>query len=250
MPPHRKAHVKELSPKAWAVILELIGGEERMNMERTYWHDAIIANLGAEEFRGDGWEPPQKLAGWHCDGDFYRHFLDSPEEVLNIFPILSEEIQPHAGGTMIAPQSVRMIAQQLADHPEGIINERPGGLECAEKIKQCTEFVELTGKVGDVIFIHPFMIHSASRNSLRIPRFITAPKIWLKEPLKFNRPADELSLVEKMTLKALGKESYDFNIKGERETWRPQREVVWDKVRVEEAERIKLSSGKGSPISV
>jgi len=249
MPPHRTVHVKDLSPKAWAVILELIGGEDRINIERSHWHDAIIANLGSEEFRGDKWEPPKKLGNWHCDGDFYRHYLDSPEEVLNVFPVLSEEIKPHAGGTMIAPESVSMVAKQLADHPEGIITKGAAGFECAEKIQQCTEFVELTGKLGEVIFVHPFMIHSASRNSLRIPRFITAPKIWLKEPLKYNRPTEELSLVERTTLRALGKESYDFQIKGQRETWRTQREVNWDRVRVEEMGRIKASH-ESSPISV
>ncbi len=255
MPPQRRLHVKKLSPKAWAVILELIGGEDRINLERSEWHDAIIANLGAEEFRGDGWEPPQKLTNWHCDGDFYRHYLDSPEEVLNVFPVLSEEIRTHGGGTIIAPETVRMVAQQLAAHPEGIVTKEPGGtllpgLECAKKIKQCTEFVELTGKLGEVIFVHPFMIHSASRNSLRIPRFITAPKIWLKEPLKYNRPADELSLVEKKTLKELDMESYDFKATGKRETWRTIRERDWDKVRMEEIERIKSSSQKGSRIPV
>jgi len=38
-------------------------------------------------------------------------------------------------------------------------------------------FVELTGDIGDVVLMHPLMLHSASRNNLRIPRIITNPPV-------------------------------------------------------------------------
>lgn len=65
-------------------------------------------------------------------------------------------------------------------------------------------FHEVTGAVGDVYLLHPFMLHSASRNLLRNVRIITNPPVALKEPFNYNR-ADprEYSLVEQKTLEVL-----------------------------------------------
>jgi hypothetical protein len=67
-------------------------------------------------------------------------------------------------------------------------------------------FLEATGEVGDVYLLHPFMLHSASRNLLRTPRIITNPPVSLNEPFNYNRTdPSEYSLVEQKTLKDLGK---------------------------------------------
>lgn len=67
-------------------------------------------------------------------------------------------------------------------------------------------FHEATGSVGDVYFLHPFMLHSASKNLLREVRIITNPPVALKEPFQYDRPdGEEYSLVEAKTLKELGK---------------------------------------------
>ena len=66
--------------------------------------------------------------------------------------------------------------------------------------------MEVTGKVGDVFILHPFMLHSASRNLRRNVRIITNAAVSLKEPFNFNRPdPKDYSLVEKKTLLALGR---------------------------------------------
>jgi hypothetical protein len=66
-------------------------------------------------------------------------------------------------------------------------------------------FHEVTGQTGNVFLLHPFMLHSASRNLLRLPRIITNPPVALKEPFNYNRTKpDEYSLVEQKTLRALG----------------------------------------------
>jgi hypothetical protein len=50
-----------------------------------------------------------------------------------------------------------------------------------EIVKNCSEFHEMTGEIGDVILLHPLRLHSASKNSLRIPRIITNPPVSLRE---------------------------------------------------------------------
>ena len=97
------------------------------------------------------------------------------------------------------------------------------------EIKKCNKFVEVTGEVGDVVLLHPLMLHSASKNHLRVPRVITNPPVALKEPFNFNREnPEDYSLVEKKTLKALGVDRLDFRITSQR------RQVVPERVRIQQ----------------
>lgn len=107
-------------------------------------------------------------------------------------------------------------------------------------VKQCSEFHEMTGKIGDVILMHPLMVHSASRNSLRIPRIITNPPVSLNEPFNFNRKnPEEYSLVELKTLHALGKERLqDWHATGPREAIVPERMRNVIEMKKLEAERM------------
>lgn len=66
-------------------------------------------------------------------------------------------------------------------------------------------FFEATGKVGDVFLLHPFMLHTASKNLLRQIRVITNPAVSLKEPFRLFREDGNYSLVEQKTLLDLGK---------------------------------------------
>jgi hypothetical protein len=103
--------VKTFAPKAWAAICELLGGEDRIAPESATWNDALIVNLGSPESEGT-WPHPADLPGWHVDGDFFTHFLDSPEQALLVIPLFSD-IQDRAGGTMVCPDSLKLIAQHM-----------------------------------------------------------------------------------------------------------------------------------------
>jgi hypothetical protein len=48
MPSHRSEPVQTFTPKAWAAICELLGGEGRVSEESAVWDNALIVNLGAE----------------------------------------------------------------------------------------------------------------------------------------------------------------------------------------------------------
>ncbi|KAL4801202.1 hypothetical protein BDV18DRAFT_155176 [Aspergillus unguis] len=255
MPHHRSEPARIFAPKAWAAICELCGGEDRISVSDEFanWRDSLIVNLGTEDYEGEeNWPDPRDLDNWHVDGDFFWHYLDSPEQALLVIPLFSD-IKPKGGGTMICPQGIDLIAKHLYDHPEGV---NPGMVPRGQKpkhegvtgfysalIKQCTEFHEMTGNIGDVVLMHPLMCHSASRNSLRIPRIITNPPVSLKEPFNFNRddPGD-YSLVERKTLLALGKERLEgWSITGERERIIPARMKAFYKMKKEEEERLRLA---------
>jgi hypothetical protein len=111
MPSHRSELVQTFAPKAWEAICDLLGGEERIATESTWWNDGLIVNLGTPE-----WENkipnPADLENWHVDGDFFIHFLDSKEQGLLVIPLFTD-IQEHAGGTMISPDGIGKIAKHL-----------------------------------------------------------------------------------------------------------------------------------------
>ena len=84
------------------------------------------------------------------------------------------------------------------------------------------------------------MLHSASNNSLRIPRVITNPPVSLKEPFNFDRDdPNEFSLVEQKTLKELGKERLlGWKITGGRDHLVPMRLKLQAKMKEDELRRL------------
>ena len=226
-----KMPIRELAPRAWAAILDVVGGEERLetqvmgkpkthfsSVDSFVWSDAFIVNFhrGASE----PWQPPSaQITGWHKDGSYFKHFLDSREQAL-LTVVLWSDMRHQGGGTFVAPDSVRVVARYLLEHPEGV---KPGDFNFQALIQQCTQFEELTGKAGDFIILHPFMLHASSQNVLGVPRIISNPPIVLKEPMNFNRPnPEDFSLLERATLHYLGLERLDFQPTGERfSNWWP-----------------------------
>ncbi len=223
--------VREVAPKAWAAILDVVGGEDRLetqvmgkplghfsSINSFAWSDAFVVNFN--KGAGEAWQPPSaQVAGWHKDGSYFRHFLDSREQAL-LTVVLWSDMHHQGGGTFIAPDSVRVVARFLADHPEGV---RPGDFEYQTLMRQCSQFEELTGQAGDFVILHPFMLHASSQNVLGQPRFITNPPIVLKDPMNLNRNrAQEFSLLEQATLHYLGLEQMDFQPTAPREAnWWP-----------------------------
>lgn len=239
---HREFDAAEFAPRAWAAVSELCGGEDRIMPWTRQWRDSLIVNLGTPEGESKTVEP-RDLKGWHVDGDFFVHYLDSPEQALLVIPLFTD-IVPGAGGTIICPEAIPKVAKYLFDNPEGVspimqprshpqfpgvpFNSSETGW-FYEVAQSCENFVEATGEVGDVYLLHPLMLHSASNNALRHVRIITNPPIGLKDPFCFDRADGQYSLVEKTTLRALGRDNLSgWAIKGLRE------EVVPDRVKIQE----------------
>ncbi|KAL4899360.1 hypothetical protein BDW74DRAFT_171538 [Aspergillus multicolor] len=271
MPHHRQEAVSTFAPKAWSAICELCGGEERISDDTEFrsWRDSFIVNLGKDEWEGDdrqGQLDPRQLDNWHVDGDFFWHFLDSPEQALLVIPLFSD-IKPSGGGTIICPEAIGLMARYLYEHPEGVSphmvsrpqaqnpESDPGLTFYKSLVQNCTDFREMTGEIGDVILLHPLMLHSASRNSLRIPRIITNPPVALKEPFNLNREdPSQYSLIERKTLLALGKDRLrGWKITTGRERIVPARMKKFYEMKVAEEERLREAGRRiasGSEVGV
>ena len=220
------APVAELSPKGWGALCDIVGGVDRIDpvvyeIESTHfttinafeWSDAFIVNFrrGADQ----PWQAPSAdLPGWHKDGSYFRHFLDSREQAL-LTVMLWSDVAPQGGGTFIARDSIPVVARYLADRPEGV---GPG--EFGELIGQCRDFDELTGATGTFVILHPFMLHASSNNHSGRPRFMSNPPMVLREPMQLNRPDPaDFSPLERATLHALGTDSLAFSPTAPRESY-------------------------------
>jgi hypothetical protein len=238
MPTHQRFDVKDFAPKVWDAVCDLLGGEERIKGPYT-WGDGFIVNL--REGADRPWDPPSPaVKGWHKDGDFFRHFLDSPEQGL-LTLVLWSDVRPQGGATFVAADSVPVLARFLAEHPEGVL---PKEFPRQELIGQCREFVEATGELGDVYLLHPYVLHAKSQNLLGLPRLITNPPVHLREPMDFNRadPAD-FSPVELAVLRGLGVERLDFRPTAPRERVVPERVARQQKMLAEEKARLTATAG-------
>ncbi len=222
---HNIAPIRDISPKGWGALCDVCGGADRIDtrvmeieskhfttINSTEWSDAFVVNF-RRGFDQPWVKPSPAAGGWHKDGSFFRHFLDSREQAL-LTIVYWSDVAHEGGGTFIAPDSIGVIARYLAAHPEGV----DPSFNFGSLITECHEFEEVTGEVGDFIILHPYMLHASSNNHTKAVRFMTNPPVVLKEPMNFNRanPAD-FSLIELATLHGLGVERYDFHPTAPRE---------------------------------
>lgn len=180
------------------------------------------------------------------------HYLDSPEQGLLIIPLFSD-IPSQGGGTVIYPGGMRIVAKHLYDHPQGVSprmvpREDPdfkteGNLTWFNGLASQGadgDYVEACGQTGDVFLLHPLMLHSSTNNAKRSVRIITNPPVSLREPFKFDRDDGQYSLVERATLRMLGKEDGlgGWKITHPREKVVPKRVRIQERMRLEELKRL------------
>jgi hypothetical protein len=262
MPFFNEFSVSTFAPKAWSGICSLLGGASRVDDNASTWKDGFIVNLGTPAGHHKLIKP-QDLPGWHVDGDFFVHYLDSPEQALLVIPLWTD-IVAGGGGTFICPRAIDTVAKWLYENPEGVsprMTPRAQNPEFVQEqgLKWFNElaasmpdeaFVEATGVVGDVYLLHPLMLHSASNNQLRKVRVITNPPVSVREPFVFDRADGAYSAVERKTLRALGKERLEgWEIKAARQRVVPERVRIQEEMKRKEVERLrKLKDGSGSGI--
>jgi len=231
MPATEKVSVRDFAPRAFAAICELCGGVDRIKPDMT-WGNGFIANYGWG--RDKDWIAPSAEApGWHKDGDFFLHFLDSPEQALLVV-VLFSDIHPRGGGTFLACDSVAPVARYLAAHPEGV---DPNQFPIKDFIGGCRDFREATGKAGDVFLLHPYMLHTSSHNHRPEARFMINPAAQLREPMRFDR-REACSPMELAVLRGLGVDHLDFQPTAPRRDIVPPRIAMQRKLLEKEKQRL------------
>ena len=236
MPSMNSVSIQSVSPYTYDAICDLLGGQDRLSNPNLHWRDGFIINFSVGADRE--WQPPSSsVDGWHKDGDFFRHFLDSPEQGLLTIVIWSD-IHSRSGGTFLACDSVKHIAKYLLENPQGLLPHEAG---FGQFIHNCQDFIEITGQAGDVILIHPFVLHAGSQNPSGRARFIANPPVALKEPMNFNRKvAEAFSPVELAVLEGLEVDQLDFKPTSPHQRIVPERVKREQKILEEQKARLAL----------
>jgi hypothetical protein len=223
LPPTTVHDLATVAPAAAAVLHELVGPPDTIAFGGL--PDNLIVN-----FPGDAaaWWPPSAwrdhLDGFHKDGDWFRHFLDSPEQAI-LGLVLWRDVEPDQGPTYAVVDSIGPIARFLARHPEGI---DPGGFPHRELLADCHDVRPLVGRKGTVIWAHPWMVHAASVNRIGRPRVISNTAVMLRQPMRFAGAGRSRTPVEESVLHALGVASLDFVPTRERRRVVSERERRWE----------------------
>ncbi|MDA2814259.1 phytanoyl-CoA dioxygenase family protein [Nocardiopsis sp. RSe5-2] len=151
--------------------------------------------------------------GWHVDvsfpgpdsvpGDYmtWRANVRSKDRALLMFFLLSDVGEEDAP-TRMRVGSHKDVARVL--EPEG-----EEGLDARELARRADEasahrpVALATGKAGDVILCHPFLVHAGQPHSGTVPRFLGQPKLGPAGPMRLEGDEAELSAVETAIRSAL-----------------------------------------------
>ena len=153
----------------------------------------------------DAWNVPS--SGWHLDANYLSALAPSVGVRMHA---LFGDVVPRAGGTLIVSGSHRLVHKHFKDNPP------PSGLHGADYRKLLQrhpyirdlhtegdaseraarfmhraedhggiplQVVENTGTAGDVILLHPLVLHVATPNTGNVPRFLLSggvdlPSMW------------------------------------------------------------------------
>jgi phytanoyl-CoA dioxygenase PhyH len=151
-------------------------GQGRWEATRDVGHWPILFS----GFANPPWRPPKK--GWHIDIDSH---VNSPG--LGLFCVeLFTDIKPGGGGTAVRVGSHRYTARIFAETEPGRLT--PCELELRSIAStRYLPVVEVTGRAGDVIMMHPFTVHASSPNTSDRVRIAAVKLIGLYEPMNLKR---------------------------------------------------------------
>ncbi|PRQ05258.1 hypothetical protein ENSA5_03770 [Enhygromyxa salina] len=191
----RSFTISEFSPFAERAVFQLLGDAARVRTRS--WTSNLIAQYPYREPLRD-WVPEPDQESWHLDSPSTHTRIDELRTGLLVF-ILFSDLSSAGGNSWLALDSPAKVARALAAAPEGVdfCHDDAG----SAITRTCERFFEVTGEAGDLLLVHPLMLHSASPNPSTRIRFLGNPMVYLQAPLDHRR-ADP-SPVERVIARAL-----------------------------------------------
>jgi hypothetical protein len=177
--------------------------------------DEICGKDNTDNF-GAGWftitfpqnqHEPWNIDGhFHIDGSGYIHYPYSKEIGL-ILLILLSDVHDNWGGTAIAEKSHIIGVQNLIEAGLRGISAEDLSLTLREQSDCCFDIIEAIGSAGDIIVMHPLMLHARSKNLAPIEnagvRFLCHPSVPLKRHMNFNKEYDDMTILEQSIVDAI-----------------------------------------------
>ena len=183
------------SPRYNAALDDLMGEGRWEPLDCMGWWPMIFPGHDQGE-----WRPNAR--SWHVDGSEFHHHLDSPEQgMLPIF--IFGDIGPGDGGTAFAPRSHKVTARALHfSEPAGLSAHHVSSP--AKAAVDSFKALEAQGQAGDVMLLHPFMLHAVSTNVGKKIRLICNPATHFRERMNVTGdPSRPISPVEQAIIRAI-----------------------------------------------
>ncbi|PRQ10051.1 phytanoyl-CoA dioxygenase family protein [Enhygromyxa salina] len=191
--------INEFSPFAERAVFQLLGDAGRIRT-RSWTSNLIIQypRRGEWDPSARAWVPTANQESWHLDSPSVHTRLDQLRTGLLVFIVFSD-LLPASGNSWLALDSPARVARALAAAPEGVdFCDVHAGRRIT---RECERLFEVTGEAGDLLLVHPLMLHSASPNPSPRIRFLGNPMVYMQTPLDHRR-ADP-SPVEQVIARAL-----------------------------------------------
>lgn len=139
-------------------------------------------------------------APWHIDTPGPHTTLVGRHDALTLL-ILWTDVEENGGGTLYSPGSLDLFVQALATASDGLDTT---GYEIAQGlIARCGDVRAQTGRAGDVLVTHPFVLHASDRNYRNAVRILENPTVTVTRPLDYRRDNQAPSPVEECVIRRL-----------------------------------------------
>ena len=208
LPVMRRFDLYRISPTVDGIINQLMGGEDRIRSAKEWGDGFTVALPHQDPFQSSAIKQEHE---WHKDG-LHRSYLDSPEVGL-VAIVLWTESTISNGATCIAEGSIKPVSEMLLDQPSGC---HPDDFSSNQIDRFGNDHSFFEGEAGDVLLMHPFLVHARRPNQTHQIRAITNPSLALKKSLNFKRKDSNYSPVELAVLHALGVSELNFSMIGKR----------------------------------
>jgi hypothetical protein len=179
-----------MTPHLERAIEELVGPFDRGTMRWNFPMNFTIRD------RTPGQAP---FGGWHIDGVWEHDSLQRLPFSLLVIGLVTD-IEPGFGGTVLSLGSHKRSARVIADPETNLFRPDLFRELLSDPIGN---FYEINGRAGDVVLIHPFVLHTTGYNCFGPPRIINSIRVKAVSPLCLDGPDEERTPLERSIRTAL-----------------------------------------------
>jgi len=200
--------LEETAPSLWRALVQLVGDPRRFAEPR--WSDEVILDFRVPDHavapEADDVTDLSQLA-FHVDDPVEAAYLQGYPIGL-VMLVLLEDVAPGEGATVLALDAIGPLARAIFEAP-GQVNLQ--GHDALSGVP-LTDFIEATGRAGDVYITHGLVAHAAGPARLRADsgapwlRQLANPVMALRGGLRFGKATlgEGVAPVDQAVLRAIG----------------------------------------------
>ena len=173
-----RARLEDVAPAVHAALNHLVAPGRLATSHIT---DYLIVSFPQRGLRRWLLARRPRRGAWHLDDPAERMTLRGWSNAA-LLVILFTDLAPGGGGPLLACDSPPRVAAALDGGPVDFAARA----RSRQIVSECRDFVEVTGRAGDVFLLHPFVLHSPAPNRSRVARILANPMLRVVDPLDFR----------------------------------------------------------------